>query len=198
MSEKLSNLLDRHVAESDLDDFLHECRKDSSLIDMWQRYHQAGALIRNEINESDFKFDVSAKVMAGLQSQFTDTHDLPDDNSNVVSLKPAIENRPTPTPSKSAQQATRMWVPVALAASVLLGMYFIFQQPLLDNPTQQVAENASTTSQSPLPDHAYEWQVSSREVENVLNSLLVEHSEFTSVTGMNGLGSYSKFIAYQN
>lgn len=194
MSEKLSNLLDKNVVESDLDDFLRQCRDDSSLIDSWQRYNLAGDVIRNEISDSDLEFDVAARVMARLESEQMDSKS---ENSNVLPL--TSDGTPRSATRVDAKTSTsKPWFALAIAASMLLGVgvYFIIQQPVIETPTQQIADNKPLDKVvSPSIDH---WQTSSIKIEATLNSLLVEHSEFTSVTGMNGLGSYSKFIAYQN
>ena len=190
MTEKLSNLLDENVVESDLDDFLRECRDDPSLIDSWQRYYLADAVIRNEISESDLKFDVAAKVMARLESEQLESEQCATENSNVIPLTS------TRTPRSGRRLTSTAWFPLAIAASMLLGVYFIIQQPVIETAPQQLADNQEIDN--PSSASIEHWQTSSTEIEDVLNSLLVEHSEFTSVTGMNGLGSYSKFIAYQN
>ena len=208
MSEKLSNLLDKNVEQSDLDEFLRECKRDPSLIDRWQRYNLAGGVLRNEISETDLKFDVASKVMARLETEEMTAADVDnlqsdEDNSNVISLSSRATNdkdlnleSPVSDERSSSSRSSKPWIPLALAASMLLGLYFFFQQPVIETSPQQLADNAAVDTAPSLPlDH---WQTSSRDVEDVLNSLLVEHSEFTSVTGMNGLGSYSKFIAYQN
>ena len=224
MSEKLSNLLDKNVPESDLDEFLRECKQDPSLMDRWQRYHLAGGVIRNEIDETDLNFDIASKVMANLESQSFDAKQSDLDNSNVIALSAqsdsaSIDLSTTSMPTESVSEelvskksvskksvskkskatnswTSKPWVPLALAASMLLGLYVFFQQPVIETAPQQVADN--TAIDATLPVAVDQWQTSNRDVEDILNSLLVEHSEFTSVTGMNGLGSYSKFIAYQN
>ena len=214
MSEKLSNLLDKNVDESELQDFLRECKNDPSLIDSWQRYHLAGAVIRDEVSESELKFDIATKVMDRLGSETLKSEQVntaqinksqtANGDSNVVSFSPAPENDSAKVPARSKSALSKPWFPIALAASMLLGIYFIFQQPVIDPVGEQVANQVSDqvaddgSVDNALTASVDHWQTSSREIENVLNSLLVEHSEFTSVTGMNGLGSYSKFIAYQN
>lgn len=190
MTEKLSNLMDKNVADSDLDLFLQDCTDDPSLIDSWQRYHLAGSVICNEISESDLKYDIAAKVMARLESEQLKSDHPGTKNSNVL---PLTSNKTLPAVARLTSTA---WFPLAIAASLLLGVYFIITQPVVETTPVQLAENeaAENTASSSI-DH---WQTASAEIEEALNALLVEHSEFTSVTGMNGLGSYSKFIAYQN
>lgn len=187
MSERLSNLMDKHAAETDLDEFLKQCRDNPSLIARWQRYHLSSGVIRDEISESELKYDIARKVMGRLESEAVQA-----DNPNVLPLRRASGNRAV------RRSHSKAWISLALAASMILGIYLVIWQP--SDVTKTASEQfADTTAPGhPLEYSNDQWQTSSAEVEEALNSLLVEHSEFTSVTGMNGLGSYSKFIAYQN
>ena len=185
MSEKLSNLLDKSVNQDELDEFLQQSKDDPSMRVHWQRYHVASAVIKDEITDSDLQFDVADQVMAKLKAESITMEEQTSDEStsNVIPLKPK-----TPTSLFS-----KPWVPVAIAASMIMGVYFLVQQPLEDTTTEElVADNSSAQ----VPNN--HWQTNDSSIEDTLNSLLVEHSEFTSVTGMNGLGSYSKFVAYSN
>jgi len=80
---------------------------------------------------------------------------------------------------------------VAIAASMLLGLYVLVQKPALEPVVENQLAQSSDEISTP------HWQTDSAAIEDALNALLVEHSEFTGVTGMNGLGSYSKFVSYQ-
>ena len=174
MTEKLSNLMDHSVNESDLDEFLRACKSDPQLVDTWQRYHIASAGLKNEISQPDLEIDVADKVLTAIKDQHPSKPE-----SVVVPLRPKVLSRP--------------WVSMALAASLLLGVYMVMTQFAVEKPLSTV-QLADAVDVNTMPH----WQTSNAAIENTLNSLLVEHSEFTSVTGMNGLGSYSKFVAYQN
>lgn len=178
MSEKLSNLLDHSIEETDLDEFLQACMDDPELVDTWQRYHIARDGIRNEISTADIEFDVASRVVDSIQKeQFSGT------DSNVKLFTGKTSRRISAWP----------WLSVALAASLVLGVYLAATR--LPVSELKVAPQLADTSDVNTMPH---WQTSNTAIEHTLNSLLVEHSEFTSITGMNGLGSYSKFVAYQN
>ncbi len=184
MSEKLSNLMDEKISQWELDEFLTAYKNDPELAARWQRYHVAQDLIKNEVSEKDLQFDIAAKVMAQVKANPNETIKPETSASNVVEF-----------PAKTAT-AKKPWWPMAIAASMLLGLYFIIQQPLQQPAVEtQVAEVTTTPNSDPMS--MPHWQTDNAAVEDVLNALLVEHSEFTSVTGMNGLGSYSKFVSYQ-
>ena len=184
MSEKLSNLMDEKISQSELDEFLTAYKNDPELAERWQRYHIAQDLIKNEVSEKDLQFDVAGKVMAKVKANSNQPIKADSTASNVVEF-----------PAKTTA-VKKPWWPLAIAASMLLGLYFIVQQPL-QQPTVETQVAEVTTAPEPDPMSMPHWQTDNAAVEDVLNALLVEHSEFTSVTGMNGLGSYSKFVSYQ-
>ncbi len=183
MTEKLSNLMDEKIDQADLDDFLAAYKDDPELAKRWQRYHIAQDLIKNEISDRDLQFDIAAKVMAKISA-----------DPNEVIKQDLSTSKVVEFPAKTTAHAKKPWWPMAIAASMLLGLYFIVQQPLQQpKVTNQIAEVATETDPMSMPH----WQTDNAAIEDALNALLVEHSEFTSVTGMNGLGSYSKFVSYQ-
>jgi len=49
-----------------------------------------------------------------------------------------------------------------------------------------------------LADEATRWEGADPGAEDALNALLIEHGEFTSASGMNGLTAYTKFVAYDS
>ena len=143
--------------------------------------------LKDEVTDADLKFDISTKVMAEIAE---------DPNEPVIDRSAKPQTNVIQLPSQSEQATKKSWLPLALAASMLLGLYVYMQQPALQtNIENLVAESTQTETQS--TDSMPHWQTKDNAVEDRLNALLVEHSEFTSVTGMNGLGSYSKFVSYQ-
>lgn len=54
----------------------------------------------------------------------------------------------------------------------------------------------SVESADYLRNDGIRWQAVSTDVENDLNMYLVQHSEFTPATGMNGVMSYVRFVGY--
>ena len=187
MSEKLSNLLDEKINQAELNDFLRDCKDDPQMIAMWQRYHVARDLAKDDISDADLKFDVAAKVMAEIAT-------VP--NEPVIDRPIESESKVVEFPSQTEQKAKKPWIPLAIAASMLLGLYVYVQQPAQQTNVENLV--AESTQAEALPtDSMPHWQTKDNAIEDRLNALLVEHSEFTSATGMNGLGSYSKFVSYQ-
>ena len=45
-------------------------------------------------------------------------------------------------------------------------------------------------------DQATKWDSATPDLEHALNTFLVEHGEFTTMSSMNGLMSYAKFVSY--
>ncbi len=107
----------------------------------------------------------------------------------------AGQDMPAPrTPARpSAAHRTKLLAGVAIAASVALavilgGRLLLSPEPGLNNGV--VAENTYQRSEGTR------WSVRHKEVGSRLNSLLVNHSEYTSGTGLKGLFNFVQVAGY--
>ena len=168
MREKISALLDDELDSTEQEEVLRSISKDESLSDTWQRYHLIRAAVRNE----------SMAHIPGFSERMSTV--LMEDTKNVMQFP---------------QQKTtaRKWIPgLALAASVagLVAFSFYTMQP-----TQNSTPPAQLASFEQI-DQATKWETTTPDQEHALNTFLVEHGEFTSMSSMNGLMAYAKFVSY--
>lgn len=175
MSEKLSALIDNELDELDRARLLKEMGRESELVDLWSRYHIIGLAMRRE--EVTWSPGLPERVTRALESQ-----------------EPAGRDRKAPV--------VRPWMPeslgrFAVAASIagvlLLGGLVV---KLYEDNTG--GADAPASSQLAFSNDSTRWEDVDPQVEDALNALLVEHGEFASASGMNGLTAYTKFVAYDS
>jgi len=175
MKEELSAMVDSELSRNDTDAVLQQTQYDHELFGRWNRYHLIGALLKNEHSSA------AGMVSAGLANR----------------IHERIANEPTClAPDKDWRKergiATRKSViktvvGLALAASVG-GIAVLTLQP--PNSAEPGA------AKGPVVQRLTRWETNQPEMEADLNTLLVEHGEFTPASGLNGLMAYAKFVSY--
>jgi len=158
---------------------MNQLKTDESARQTWHRYQIIGAVIRNDLWVSG-------------------------DPQWVDRVRAQIEKEPTCLApgrlrSLAAHRFLKPVIGLAVAASVATVAIFVAQQFEWTPPTSvsQVAGVSipNTNVDADYPD-ATRWNTLSPDMENKLNVYLVEHGEFTSMSGMNGLSTYAKFVSY--
>ena len=186
INEKLSAYLDEELEVKDLNFLEAQLTTESELKDKLNRY----ALISEAIKGNENLYDASS-VMGRVSKQ--------------------IENEPTIlAPSNLRKPKLPNWLkPVsgaAIAATVATIAVLNFNQFANNDPvTEQfpVTVDVSTVTSSPfmagLPQRAStQWTTreNNQEIEEELNQLLIDHSEFTNQAGVPGLVPYATFVVY--
>ncbi len=173
MNEKISALLDDELSKRDRDRTVKMIGSDAELSRLWHRYNIIGAVCRREI----------ATLNPGLVHRVAQL--VGQDQSDDSKTRPS---KPKEWPWRFA------WAPVtAIAVSVVAlvaGGVFVLK------PNETKFNGAQTTASVPVAANATRWENAIPEHEAQLNALLVEHGEFTPMTGLNGLISYAKFVSY--
>jgi len=170
MSEKLSALIDNELGELERARILKQLSADKGLAQRWSRYHIIGMALRREQISPD---NGLAERVAG---------ELRNDAGAARTVAPGAGGR-----------WRRSAPALALAASVVGilvvgGLMLQLQQETTPPAAERLAAN-----------DGMRWEGGvDREAEDALNALLVEHGEFTSASGMNGLTAYTKFVAYDS
>ncbi len=104
----------------------------------------------------------------------------------------------TQEPETAAQVVSGRWkkslAGVALAASV--AVVTVLGIRLLQVPESTVKGNNIAESRYQQHNRGTRWSVSEKEVSSRLNSLLVNHSEYTSSTGLKGLFNFVQVAGY--
>lgn len=174
MSEKLSALIDNELDDLERTRVLRELAGDDTLAERWSRYHLIGLAMRRE----------QVMPVVNLPERVIRALDTGIGNSG----RSAEPVRRLPF----HQSAARFAVAASVAGVLLVGGLIV--KLYEDNrtagpgipPAQQLAVN----------DDGMRWEGADPQSANALNTFLIEHGEFTSASGMNGLTAYTKFVAY--
>lgn len=175
MSEKLSALIDNELDELEHARVLRELSRDDELAEQWSRYHIIGLAMRRE--QVSPAVDLSARVAQALNT---------DDAGRAAAEA---------EPGKGLFRGTGRLALAASVAGVLLVGGMIVK---LYEDGSPVGTAASTAQQVVVNDDSLHWEGANPGSEDALNALLIEHGEFTSASGMNGLTAYTKFVAYDS
>lgn len=177
MKEKLSAFVDGELEPAELQDMMGHAPRDSGLGKIWARYHLIRDVIRN---------DLGALAAPGM----------------VEGVSQQLAQEPTVlvprTRSKTRSRITRMVTGMALVASVaavaLIGVRML--NPVESTESQQFAQRIEP--EKFIRTGTTRWTSVPEDVENNLNLYLVQHSEFTPVSNMNGVISYVHFVSYDS
>ncbi len=171
LKEKISALLDDELSGRDREKLLKMVSRDKRLADLWNRYHVIGASVRREL------VTLCPELMQCVGRMIH--HDRPGD-----------------PPKRQARSGLfgfeENWKPAGVAAlslmiAVVLGIYIA-----RDDIVPATIQDTATTA----VDGSTRWVNTHPEHEEQLNAFLVEHGEFTPMSGLNGLVSYAKFVSY--
>lgn len=175
MNEKLSALLDGELEENELEQTVKQIAVEPAMRGTWGRYHLIRDVLRGQLDSLASAALVDT-VSVKLQSE---PSILAPRRRSVIRI-----------------QATRWLAGMAVAASVaavaIVGVRWL--APDLNSDAQLIAQ--SVESADYLRSGGIRWQAVSTDVERDLNMYLVQHSEFTPATGMNGVMSYMRFVGY--
>ncbi|MDH3469201.1 MAG: sigma-E factor negative regulatory protein [Gammaproteobacteria bacterium] len=174
MKEILSAAIDSEASERDFGALLQECHANDEMRRAWGRYHLIGSVMRND----HVVFPRNAAA------------DLVDRVSNAIADEPtclAPQNRWASRHDSSAMNVVRLVAGLAVAASIGGIAVFTLQPNVAVGPA---------IVEFDTPQRMTRWQTQQPEMETDLNTLLVEHGEFTPASGLNGLMAYAKFVSY--
>lgn len=176
MSEKLSALIDNELDDLERARLLRELGRESDQAELWSRYHIIGLAMRRET--VTWGGDLPGRVARALESE-----GIPGDGAEAPA-SPVFRLRP----------AGRLAIAASVAGVLLVGGLAVQLYPgdSSSGPAAPAAQQVAVDSE------ATRWNDVDPQVEDALNALLVEHGEFTSASGMNGLTAYTKFVAYDS
>lgn len=172
MHEKISALLDDELDGSERQEILKLIGRDEELAVVWQRYHMIRAGLRNEpiMHIPGFSERLEQRLL---------------DEAGVVT--PAV---------RPAIGGSRPWLPgLAVAASLAAVMALGLLTGVFEDPRWPIGGGAEQVA---LVDQDMRWETATPELEHDLNAFLVEHGEFSQMSGMNGLMAYAKFVSYDS
>lgn len=175
MSEELSALIDNELGELERARVLRELGGNEELAERWSRYHIIGLAMRREhISPSG---ELATRVARALEAE------------------PGVGNG-TANAGRRAQPggaAGRLAIAASVAGVLLVGGLIV---TLYEDSRPGTA--TVSAQQLAVNDDGMRWEGADPGSEDALNALLIEHGEFTSASGMNGLAAYTKFVAYDS
>lgn len=167
--------MDGELEPDQLQQALKEVASQGPLKKAWGRYHLAREVMRQEL-------DLLAPV------------DLADKIAMQLEQEPTVL---APRRGSAGSRVKRVVTGMALAASVaavaLVGVRWMAPDDVAAPQYIASVENADY-----LRTSGTRWQSVPDDVEENLNAYLVEHSEFSSTTSMNGVMSYVRFAGYDS
>ncbi len=173
----ISELIDEELNSASLEETINELTTDQSAIDCWSTYHLIGQVLRAEANRAPI--DLLKRINIRLEGE-------------PVVLSPTPAGRTQQQPQESERKQFRPWRAVgalALAAS-MAAFVLIVLMPTVPPSVTELAGNTSGTISSEQAAGAHAESFSQE-----MGSLLVEHGEFTSTMGLNGLLAYAKMVS---
>lgn len=176
MSEKLSALIDNELDDLERARVLRELAGDEALAERWSRYHIIGLAMRRE----------QVTPVGNFTERVTRALDPGTGNPG----RPAEPARRRPF----HQSTARLAVAASVAGVLLVGglIVKVYEDNRAAGPGIQAAQQLAVN------DDGMRWQGADPQSADALNSFLIEHGEFTSASGMNGLTAYTKFVAYDS
>lgn len=171
--EQLSALVDDELASAEQTLLLHRLLQEAELRDKLVRYQ----LIRDTITQ---------RLPTAVDTNF----------SHRVAVQIAAE--PALVACAAKRDMSRILKPLsgaAIAASVaifsIMGVRQLWQNMALNHSTVD-----SHLSAAPAKRHGMRWDLNQHEIENRLNSYMVNHNETTSGTNLNGIMQYFRIVGY--
>lgn len=178
MSEQISALIDDELSEFERARLLRDISRDEELARRWSRYQVIGLAMRREpIAASP---ELSGRVARALAQ------------SPAHSAEPSARQREP----AGWYSAGRVAMAASLVGVLLLGGLAIDWRPAPAPGVDAAPAAPQLALQLARLDDGLRWRGVNADQGAALNALLVEHGEFASVSGMNGLSAYTKFVAY--
>jgi len=173
MNEQLSALIDDQLDEVERAAALSALGADEAMRAAWERYHLVGAALRGE----------APSAAPERARRIADAIDRERRTVTGLTTRPVVR-LPAATARRRSLRPAWGW---ALAASVMLAVAFGYQA---------YWDDAGESGTAVAGSSGVRWHNVQPEVGDQLTGLLVEHGEFTPVSGMNGLLAYAKVVSY--
>jgi sigma-E factor negative regulatory protein RseA len=175
LKEQISAIMDAELEGVSQSAIVDKLCQDDALKSAWERYHLISAVVKNE-TASALHTDLAARV------------------AEQISREPT-RIAPRAMSPGGAAKLVKAVTGLAVAASVAVMAVMLFAP---GDPANVGTGNQQLVKNTPPParDGQTRWETLPPETENVLNTYLVEHGEFSPHSGLNGLTSYARFVSY--
>jgi negative regulator of sigma E activity len=175
INQKLSALLDGELNSDEMRNMFDAVLNDSELRHSWRCQH----LLRNALRDKEVasSSNIAEKVSAALENE--PTIFVPG-NLPYEEKQPEIVSHGTNNVVQMPSKRMNMLAYVAIAASVAAIVMVSF------SPDRPSVPTIADSTQSSTPD--------SMAVEQELQSMIVQHGEFSGTAALNGLTAYAKVV----
>ncbi|MFT5111697.1 MAG: negative regulator of sigma E activity [Parasphingorhabdus sp.] len=193
MNEKISALLDGELSQLEHNDVPTDVLVNHNQRQTLVRYQLIGSLLRNEGMDGAVQgvktglADRIAEQIAAEPGWLLPVKQIHTAEEETVEISANV----VPITSKKPAFFGGFAVAAAISALAIFVGAPQWQSPVAQSTPVLAA--AKTVSNS-----ANQWQNTEAEHEDALNTLLVEHGEFSSSAGLNGLMAYAKFVSYDS
>ncbi len=165
--ELLSRLLDEDLNEHEMNEALDALLDDPAAQQSWHAMHVMRGVISDDAEEG-------AYASLSLLDKITESIE----NEPAILAPDNLSQPETALESTQQKKTTRMPAYIALAASVIALLTFVNYSPVQNERQIEIA----MTPQSRI------------QVERELQSMVVQHGEFTGAAALNGLIAYVKVV----
>ena len=209
-NEMLSALADGELVRRQARRLLRALADSGAGLRAWKRYHLIGGVLRDEHRHLPSAERIARRVAQSIASEplpaATATAGRRRYRSGLgLGLRfpgvPQWAQGPARWSGGVVAMALAGVTAVAVVAVVVVGSNVFSPGPPAAD--RALAVNVNVTPSDRLapqgwlaPQHATRWSVSSPDMEQTMNSFLVEHGEFSGAHGINGLTSYVRFVGY--
>lgn len=178
MKQKISELLDDELPESDSRRVLRGMMEDRELRGVWERYYLIRSAMRRELDV------VVSPVIADRITAMVESE-------NVVPMRRRFSGRIAPRLGK-------LVAGLAIAASVATVAIVSLQPSKNGVQARRVADHQVASASLASAVRAPVAPTERAAYQDALNAFLVEHGEVTPVAGMNGMMPYVRVVGYRN
>lgn len=179
---QVNDLIDQRLNAAGSKSALDICVNDHSAVHSWRNYHLIGDVIRGDVSQTgnclvsrvSDALDKEPTILAPVRPLSSSLAQSGGSASAATSADIA--------PKNDTLKSAGMF---AIAASVALFAVLAF------TPAPVTTNNSSTVAAVTVPEDP----ASAQTFEAEFGQMLVEHGEFTSTAGMNGLVAYAKLVS---
>jgi len=175
--ELLSALMDGELQGQELDAALQLIQTNEQAKDRWQHYQLTSDVLHGR-NVALYNHDLTARISSAIANE--PTHSVPNTKANVIAF-----------PKQFWKQAAGFAVAASLGALAVIGVNNQPQNNLV--PNAQIASVEVEPAAVSATQKGKLWTVGENEVEQRLNTYLVEHNEYSDSPSVF---SYARVISY--
>lgn len=190
MKQTISDIIDQHADSADPADRLRRIASDPDGCRTWRNFHLIGDVIRGDVRATGGC--LIERVQASLESEPTVLAP-----SGQAPAKASTDTAAGPGGSRSdTLKAAGLF---SLAASIAL-VAVLTAAPETADPQRENAVAATVTPAGTASGAVVQPEITPPESDAIaaeFGQMLVEHGEFTTTAGLNGLLAYAKLVSNQ-